>query len=157
MKTCLFIFFMAYTALAIAQDKFPDVYAVESEFERVEIIRLQNGTDMLEGLNQAIKEKNIINGIFLTGIGSVTDYRFHVVSSRELPPSNEMTEASAPMDLVSFQGYIFDERVHAHISLADENSMVGGHLESGTKVLTFIIVTVGVLPDELSIKSLDKY
>lgn len=151
----IFLFMIAFNI--DAQDKFPDVHTVSSEFERIEIIRLKNGTDMLEGLNRAVKEKNIKNGVILAGIGSVTDYHYHVVSSRTLPPSNEYAQAAVPMDVVAVQGYIFNERVHAHISLADENSVVGGHLEPGTKALTFLIITIGILPDDLKIEDLDSY
>lgn len=140
-----------------AQDKFPDVHTVSSEFECIEIVRLKNGTDMLEGLNRAVKEKDIKNGVILAGIGSVTDYHYHVVSSRTLPPSNEFAQAALPMDVVAVQGYIFNERVHAHISLSGKDYVVGGHLEPGTKALTFLIITIGVLPDDLNIEDLDSY
>lgn len=112
---------------------------------------------MLEGLNQYTEEKNVKNAVIIAGIGSVTDYHFHVVSSSSLPPANEFSKASVAMDLVSLQGYIFNGRVHAHIALSDENSVIGGHLEPGTKALTFFILTVGVLPDELEIENFDKY
>ncbi|UCG28535.1 MAG: DUF296 domain-containing protein, partial [Bacteroidales bacterium] len=89
--------------------------------------------------------------------GSVTDYHFHVVSDKNLPPAEEFPKASVAMDLVSVQGYILNGRVHAHIALSDENSVVGGHLEPGTKALTFFILSIGILPDELEIENLDRY
>ena len=61
------------------------------------------------------------------------------------------------MDLIAVQGYIFNGRIHAHITLSDENSVAGGHLEPGTKALTFFILTIGVLPDELDIENFDTY
>jgi hypothetical protein len=88
---------------------------------------------------------------------SVTDYHYHVVSDKNLPPAMEYPSASVAMDMTTVQGYIMDGRVHAHITLSDENSIVGGHLEPGTKALTFFIITIGVLPDELDIRSLDNY
>jgi predicted DNA-binding protein with PD1-like motif len=115
------------------------------------------GSDMLDGLNRAVKEKKIRNGVILAGIGSVTDYHFHVVSDKNLPPAEEFPKASTAMDLVSVQGYILNARVHAHISLSDENSMTGGHLEKGTRALTFFIITIGVLPDSLRMENLDNY
>lgn len=159
MKTffILVLLTLTQTLTLKAQENYPAVHAVSSQFERIEIIRLQNGIDLLEGLNHAVKEKNIKNGVILAGIGSVTDYHYHVVTSRELPPSNEFAQASAPMDLVSVQGYVFNQRVHAHISLADENSVVGGHLEPGTKALTFLIITIGILPDALDFEKFDTY
>jgi predicted DNA-binding protein with PD1-like motif len=115
------------------------------------------GTDMLEGLDQYIKDNDITNAVILAGIGSVTDYHFHVVSDKNLPPSEEFPAASVPMDLVAVQGYIFNKRVHAHITLSDEHSAVGGHLEPGTRALTFFILTIGVLPDDLDMEGLDSY
>jgi predicted DNA-binding protein with PD1-like motif len=79
------------------------------------------------------------------------------VSDKNLPPAQEYPKASVPMDVVSVQGYILDGRVHAHIALSDENSVIGGHLEKGTKALTFFIITIGILPDNLKIGDLDTY
>ena len=118
---------------------------------------MSSGTDMLEGLNQVIAEKNIKNAVILAGIGSVTDYHFHVVSDRNLPPANQFTRASVAKDLVSVQGYVLNGRVHAHIALSDENSVIGGHLEFGTKALTFFILTLGLLPDDIDIETFDSY
>lgn len=140
-----------------AQDNLPDVYVVTSQFERIEIARMSSGTDLLEGLNKVVNEKKIKNGVILSGIGSVTDYHFHVVSDKNLPPAQEYPKASVAKDLTSVQGYILNGRVHAHITLSDENSMIGGHLEPGTKALTFFIITIGVLSDELDIANFDKY
>ncbi|MFC2113497.1 PPC domain-containing DNA-binding protein [Bacteroidota bacterium] len=139
------------------QEKINDIHTVTTEFERIEIIRMRPGTDMLEGLNTAIKENNIKNAVILAGIGSVTDYHFHVVSDKNLPPAEEFPKASVPMDLTSVQGYILNGRVHAHITLSDENSMIGGHLEPGTKALTFFIITIGIISDSLEIENFDNY
>ncbi|HQO74720.1 MAG TPA: DNA-binding protein, partial [Candidatus Marinimicrobia bacterium] len=116
-----------------------------------------SGMDLLEGLKEAVSSRKIKNGVILGGIGAVTDYHYHVVSSKNLPPDEEYPKASVPMDLISVQGYILNGRVHAHIALSDANSVVGGHLESGTKALTFFIITIGVLPDSLKIDNLDNY
>jgi predicted DNA-binding protein with PD1-like motif len=153
----LFAILLVGGTLLHAQDQMPEVYTVTTEIQRVEIVRLQTGTDMLDGLNKAIKDHSIVNGVILSGIGSVSAYHFHVVSDNNLPPSHEYPGASVAKDLTSVQGYILNGRVHAHITLSDENSVIGGHLEEGTKALTFIIVTIGVLPDEITIDKLDSY
>ena len=157
MKIWLLFFLLACRLTIDAQDKAPAVKEIIPGFERVEIIRMKSGTDLLDGLNLAMKDKKIINGVILAGIGSVSDYRFHVVSDKNLPPAEEFPVASTPMDIVSAQGYILNGRVHAHIAFSDENSMTGGHLEKGTKALTFFIVTIGVLPDSLNLANLDNY
>ena len=143
--------------LLMAQDNLPDVTLLSSAFTRVEIVRMKSGTDLLEGLNKAVSEKGFKNGVILSGIGSVSDYHYHVVSDKNLPPAEEYPKASVPMDIVSMQGYILGGRIHAHIALSDENSMVGGHLEPGTKALTFFIVAIGVLPDDLDLTGFDNY
>jgi predicted DNA-binding protein with PD1-like motif len=157
LKNLFFFILFLLGTMCYSQEKIPDVHVVTSEFERIEIIRMRSGTDMLKGLNEAVKEKNIKNAVILAGIGSVTDYHFHVVSDKKLPPAEEFPKASVPKDLISVQGYILNERVHAHITLSDENSVIGGHLEPGTKALTFFIITIGVLPDDLDIEYLDNY
>jgi predicted DNA-binding protein with PD1-like motif len=63
--------------------------------------------------------------------------------------------ANGPADLISMNGYIMNGRLHPHITLATPQNAFGGHLEPGTKVFTFAIVTVGVLPDELDLSKLD--
>ena len=153
------LFFVSFLlgTLSYSQEKISDVHVVTSEFERIEIVRMRTGTDLLNGLNEAVKEKNIKNAVILAGIGSVTDYHFHVVSNKNLPPAEEFPKASVPKDLISVQGYILNGRVHAHITLSDENSVIGGHLEPGTKALTFFIITIGVLPDNVDIEYLDNY
>ena len=157
MKTISVLLLLYFPLALFSQDKMPDVKIITTAFERIEIIRMNPGSDMLDGLNHAIKEKKINNAVIISGIGSVTDYRFHVVSDKNLPPAEEFPEASVPMDLVSVQGYIMNSRVHAHIALSDENSMTGGHLEKGTKALTFFIISLGVLPDSLKTENLDNY
>jgi predicted DNA-binding protein with PD1-like motif len=153
----LFLLFLCFAIQAQDTQQTDNITTISTQFQSVEIIRLKSGTDMLEGLIQAVKDKSIKNGVIMNGIGSVSAYRFHVVSNVNLPPAEEFPRANVPMDLTSVQGYILDGRVHAHITLSDENSVVGGHLEKGTKALTFIIVTVGVLADTLELNHLDSY
>jgi len=157
MKTLLLLSFLVLSAAGYSQEKTPDVNSITSQFERVEIIRMRTGTDLLEGLKNVTAEKNIKNAVILSGIGSVTEYHYHVVSDKNLPPAQEDPSASVAMDLVAVQGFIFNGRIHAHISLSDENSVVGGHLEPGTKALTFFILAIGVLPDDIEIENFDNY
>lgn len=139
-----------------AQENLPEK-VITTQFEQVKIVKMKPGTDLLACLNETVKSEKIKNAVILSGIGSVTDYHFHVVSSKDLPPDQEYPGASVAKDLTTVQGYILNGRVHAHITLSDENSVVGGHLEPGTKALTFFIVTLGILPDHLEMDDLDKY
>ena len=157
MKKIILTCFLVSSLSLFAQENMQDVYSITSQFDRIEIVRMRTGTDLLEGLNQFVEQKGIKNAVILSGIGSVTDYHFHVVSDKNLPPAEEFPKASVAKDLIAVQGYIFNGRVHAHITLSDENSVIGGHLEPGTKALTFFILTIGVLTDNLELENLDNY
>ena len=156
-KSALLLLFLHPLLFVNAQEKFPKVLTISTEFKQTVIIRIHSGEDLLESLKYAVQVKSIKNGVILSGIGSVSEYHYHVVSDKNLPPAEEFARASVPMDLISVQGYILNQRVHAHITLSDENSVAGGHLEPGTKALTFIIITIGVLPDDLIIENFDNY
>lgn len=116
----------------------------EINSKRKIIVKLKNGDDVLEDLTRELKEAGIKNGVILTGVGSTTTYHVHVVDSNDLPVENIYFKKEAPFDIVNIQGHVFNGRVHAHISLADniDASQFGGHLESGCKVLTFCSITV---------------
>lgn len=157
MKNYFLLSFLLLSTTVYSQEKIPDVYSITTRFESIEIIRMRTGTDLLSGLQNFVKEKNIKNAVIISGIGSVTDYHYHVVIDKNLPPAEEDPASSVAMDLTSVQGYIMNGRIHAHITLSDENSVIGGHLEPGTKALTFFIITVGVLPNKIDIEQFDNY
>jgi predicted DNA-binding protein with PD1-like motif len=136
-------------------DSVPDVYNVKSEFKTVIIARFKHKTDMLEGLKSTVETEKIKNAVILSGIGSVSSYHLHSVDNNTFPTENIFMQRDVPMDILSVNGYIFNGRVHAHVSLSDENSAIGGHLEPGTEVFTFCIITLGILDDELSIERFD--
>ena len=109
MKKLVFILFLV-VSFSLSAQQMPDVYSVATKFERIEVVRMRPGTDMLEGLNKFIQREGVKNAVILTGIGSVTDYHYHVVSDKNLPPAEEYPKASVPMDLTSAQGYILNGR-----------------------------------------------
>ncbi|MCS7337315.1 MAG: DNA-binding protein [Verrucomicrobiae bacterium] len=134
----------------------PEVYARNGQFERVVIARLKHRTDLLEGLERLVKQEKIRNGVVLAGIGSVTGYHYHVVSNREFPTRNMFVQdPTGPADITAMNGYIIDGRVHAHITLANATNAFGGHLERGTTVFTFAIVTIGVFNEGIDLSRID--
>ena len=100
------------------------------------------------------KEK-IKNAVILSGIGSLTSYHIHVVDNNTFPSENVFFKDSIPVDLTSVNGYIFNGKVHTHINISDENLAIGGHLEPGTTVFTFAIITIGVFNDEVNLDRFD--
>ena len=135
----------------------PDIYTIEGSFERIVVVRLKYHDDMLEGLKKAVKKENIKNAVILSGIGSLTDYHFHTVTTRTYPPNTVYVKDDVTTDLLNVNGYVIDGRIHAHITFSTEEKALGGHLEPGTIVYTFAIITLGVLPDDTNLQRIDDY
>jgi predicted DNA-binding protein with PD1-like motif len=137
-------------------DRVPDVYAVSGRFERVLVFRFKYETDLLAGLEKIVKEEKVRNAVILSGIGSVKSYSLHQVTNRTFPSKNMfVTNPTGSADLIGMNGYVIDGRVHAHLTLATPDKAFGGHLEPGTKVFTFAVVTVGVMADGPDFSRLD--
>ncbi|MFL6417182.1 MAG: PPC domain-containing DNA-binding protein [Bryobacteraceae bacterium] len=134
----------------------PDVYAIHGQFQRVTILRFKYKTDLLAGLEKMVKEEKIKNAVILSAAGSVTGYQVHQVSNREFPSKNTFVKnPTAPADLIGMNGYVIEGKLHAHMTLANPDKAFGGHLEPGTTVFTFAIVTLGVLGDETDLGRVD--
>jgi len=133
--------------------KVPDSYALSGRFDRVLVLRAKNKTDLLSEMEKQVKQQNIKNAVILSGIGSVRGYRVHNVAGRDYPvPDMFVSAPNTPADLIGMNGYIVNGVIHAHVILAlgDKTATtISGHLEKGTEVLTFAIVTVGVLNTDL--------
>jgi predicted DNA-binding protein with PD1-like motif len=137
-------------------DKVPDVYAVPGHFDRVLVLRFKYETDLLAGIEKMVKQEKIRNAVILAGAGSVTGYQIHQVSNRTFPSKNTIVkDPTAPADLIGMSGYIINGKIHAHMTLANPDKAFGGHLEPGTIVFTFAIVTVGVLDDGADLSRVD--
>ncbi len=126
----------------------PDVYAIHGHFDRIVILRFKYKADLLAGIQQMVKQEHIQNGVILSGAGSVRGYQIHQVANRTMPSSDTFEKnPTQPADLVSMNGYIIDGRVHAHMTLGLPDKAIAGHLEPGTTVFTFAIITIGVMSD----------
>jgi len=137
-------------------DKVPEVYAISGQFDRVLVLRFKYQADLLAGLESMVKQHKIRNAVILAGAGSLRSYHLHSVSNRTFPSKNiYLQDPTAPSDLVSMNGYIVDGKVHAHVTLTNEEKAFGGHLEAGTTVFTFAVVTLGVFRDGVDLSRVD--
>ncbi len=137
-------------------DAVPDGYAINTKFERIAILRFKYKADLLASMEKVIREEGIKNAVILSAMGSVRNYHVHSVSNRDLPSMNIFTkDPTAPADVVSMDGFVTDGRIHAHMTLTDGTHAFGGHLEPETNVFTFVMVTLGVLPDDVDLSRLD--
>ena len=107
-------------------------------------------------MDKMVKQEKIRNAVVLSGAGSVRGYHIHQVSNRDFPSKNMFVKnPTEPADVISMNGYIIDGRIHAHMTLATPDKAFGGHLEPGTNVFTFAIVTLGVLNDGADLSRID--
>jgi len=137
-------------------DDVPDVYAISGRFERILVLRFKFDTDLLAGIEKMVKQEKIRNAVILTGAGSLRSYHVHQVSNRTFPSKNVFVkDPAAPSDLAGMNGYVINGKVHAHVTLANADRAWGGHLEPGTSVFTFAIVTLGVLNDAADLSRVD--
>ncbi len=137
-------------------DAVPAVQTLDAPLDRLLVLRFKHRADLLAGLERAVREQKIRSGVILSGIGSVTSYHFHTVGNTTFPTKNVFVlDPKAPADIASMNGYVIDGRVHAHLTLSDPEKAFGGHLEPGTSVFTFAIVTVGVFEDGVDLRRVD--
>src|SRR5258708_14302732 len=137
-------------------DKVPDVYAVKGQFDRILVLRFKYNTDMLAGIEKIVKQEKIRNAVVLSGAGSVRGYQIHQVSNRDFPSKNMFVKnPTEPADVISMNGYVMDGRIHAHMTMATPDKAFGGHLQPGTSVFTFVIVTLGDRTDGVDFSKID--
>jgi predicted DNA-binding protein with PD1-like motif len=137
-------------------DAVPDVYAITGQFDRIVTLRFRFGTDLLAGLEKMVAEQKIKNAVILAGAGSVRGYQLHQVSNRDMPSKNMFEkDPTSPADLISVNGYIVNGKIHCHITLAQPDRAIGGHLEPGTEAFTFAVMTIGVMKDGADFSHLD--
>jgi predicted DNA-binding protein with PD1-like motif len=137
-------------------DAVPQGYAIDSQFKRVVLLRFKFKTDLLAGIKDMVKQEKIKNAVILAGIGSVRGYSYHATVNREFPSQDCFVKnPTGSADIAGMNGYVIGGRVHAHITFANPDKCFGGHLEPGTEVFAFAIVTLGVLDDDLDLSKID--
>ena len=127
------------------------------KFRQVLVIRLKQGDDLLNGLQKAVAQAGVKNGVFMGAFGSLTSYHVHVVNNTTFPPKNIYTKGKGPYDILSVTGAVIDGRLHPHLSLSDSKRALGGHPEEGSVVFTFAVITLGVFEDGISLDKFDDW
>ena len=128
--------------------KVPEAYALTGKFDRIVVMRLKYKSDLLHGMEKLVAQEHIRNGVILSGIGSLRGYSVHNVASRDYPAADVFTkDPNMAADLIGMNGLIVNGTIHAHImmGIGDHALAYAGHLEPGSEVLTYAIVTVGVM------------
>lgn len=123
------------------------MHAQSTQASRTVLVRLDPGEDLLQSLRAAVQEQGIQNGVILEGVGSLDRYHFHVVKTTQMPPGNTFVQGEGPFDILTVTGLIAQGRIHAHITFANAEQAMGGHVEEGCRILTFGIVVLAETPE----------
>ncbi len=116
----------------------------EGNTKRV-IVRLDTGDLLLESLEQVIREADIRNGVVVSGIGTLSDTRIHMVTTTTYPAIEIYPEwKDVPMELSSISGIIADYSPHLHMVFSDTEKTYSGHLEHGCKTLYLCEIVIEV-------------
>ncbi len=102
---------------------------------RLHIVHLDRNEDVYESLHRYASTHGILNGVILTGYGTIDRCRFHSVTGNSLPPEDKFTTIHAPLEVLGIHGIIAGGEIHAHMEVADLDHSFGGHLEPGCRVL----------------------
>ena len=120
----------------------------EEQDQGLVIVSMHHGDDILECVEQVVKDAGLDDAIVLTGVGSLTQGRFHVIATNNYPPGDIFIDLEGPLEIAQIGGIIGGGTPHLHLTLFDKDHKAwGGHLEPGCKVLTLC---------ELSVKRLNQ-
>ena len=117
-----------------------------TECWRLVVVRLNPGEDIVASIRAAAREHGLQHALILSGAGSVDRYHVHVVETPGGAIHDVFLKGEEPLDVLSLSGMVIAGRVHAHIALANREKAIGGHLEEGSRILTFGVVVLAEVP-----------
>jgi predicted DNA-binding protein with PD1-like motif len=120
--------------------------AAAADFEKVYVVRLLPGTDIIQGIEEFAAREGIRQGVILSMLGTLKDGAFRNPRSDTTLPIVQEHEGAAQIDSVSFErpveivggaGNIFPkaDKIEAHIHLVvsqDGARPMAGHLFRGS-------------------------
>lgn len=123
--------------------------------KNVHVLRIEPGEDVLLCIQQYCDNNHILNGVILSGIGSLDGCTFF--DPQEIPEKPGLygyvtpIDVPTPIELIGLSGIICAEpngkaAPHIHASFADaEGAEYGGHLKEGNRVLVTVELVIGEL------------
>ncbi len=111
-------------------------YFSTKDIGRTFLLRLDQGDDILESINNLIQKENIKNGVVVSAIGTVDKCVLHMVTTTGYPPKEHFEKwDNKPLEISSIHGIIADGKPHLHAVVSDSKKAYSGHLEKGCRVL----------------------
>lgn len=99
-------------------------------------IRLNRGDDILTSLQNVIKERNIQNGVVISGIGTVDKCVLHFVTDNKNAKAVLFKEwKDTALEVAGLQGIIANGVPHIHGIVSNSKQAWAGHIEPGCRTL----------------------
>jgi predicted DNA-binding protein with PD1-like motif len=118
------------------------------------IIRLDKDDMLLESIKKIIVETGIKNGVVISGIGTLSDARIHMITTTGYPYDQTYPEwHDDPIEVCGISGIIADGEPHLHIIFSDKTGTYSGHLEEGCRVLYLCEIVIERLEINLERKT----
>ena len=98
-------------------------------------VGIQPGEMLLESIRQAVKDKDVQNGVVVSGVGTLKNLHMHYITHTDFPPTDEFVNIERPLELLSVSGIIADGEPHLHVVVSCKTEGVwAGHLEDNSEV-----------------------
>ena len=99
------------------------------------VVALAPGEMLLESIQEALTEKDVRNGVVISGIGTLKNLRMHYILHTNFPPDDKIVNIERPLELVSVSGIVADGEAHLHVAVScGQDEVWCGHLEPGSEV-----------------------
>lgn len=117
------------------------------EKDNLLFIRLFKDEDVYDSLKQALKKHNVKTGVFLSGIGQLSEFELGFFKEKGDYREEKIT---VPHELLSLSGNVSKEDFHLHAVLSGKDKIaIGGHFISGIVSVTAEII---ILKTDIEVK-----
>jgi hypothetical protein len=110
---------------------------------QVVILGLRPGEMLLESIRRAVRDRDILNGVVVSGVGTLKTCRMHYIEHTDFPPKDRFFTLQKPLELVSVSGIIAAGEPHLHVVVSSgEHEGYAGPLEDGREVAYLAEITI---------------
>jgi predicted DNA-binding protein with PD1-like motif len=110
---------------------------------RILVLSLMPGEMLLESIVAACRRHRVVDGVVVSGIGTLKNCHLHAITGTGFPPKNRYFEIRKPLELVSLSGVIADHEPHLHVAVSWlDRQTWSGHLHEGSEVAYLAEVAV---------------
>ena len=99
--------------------------------ERIHILRVDPGEDVLLAVRAFIAESGLRQAVVMGGYGTMVAHHLHWVVHNRIPTNNTFGRGEGGIEILSMNGLVVEGEPHIHVTLATQAGAYGGHLEEG--------------------------